>query len=301
MRKLLIALLFVFIGVPVFSQVLMSKTDQGFLFTENGDSVLLYRSKQVSIDGKYERTNYIHPLWAPDGTVITEDFPADHLHHRGIFWAWHQLNIAGTNIGDGWELKDFQQKITDIEFRSIAGGKALLIALVDWKSPRWNQGLPFLTEKTEIVIHPQTNNVRRIDFTIRLMAKTEDLSIGGSTDEKGYSGFSTRVKLPDDIVFKGPNGIVEPKVTAVESPGYIDVSGGMLKNGKQGGVVIVDSHENPGYPQQWILRNKKSMQNAAWPGNRLVPVSTKEPLVLKYTLLVYSGKLSDKTIGKMIQ
>jgi hypothetical protein len=41
------------------------------------------------------------------------------------------------------------------------------------------------------------------------------------------------------------------------------------------------------------------MQNAAWPGNTLLTLSTKEPLVLKYSLLVYSGNLSAKKIMKI--
>jgi hypothetical protein len=59
---------------------------------------------------------------------------------------------------------------------------------------------------------------------------------------------------------------------------------------------MVDHPANPGYPQPWILRAKSSMQNAAFPGNGTVPVLTSVPLVLKYSLLVYSGKMNDRKI-----
>lgn len=302
---------FIAFGIFVFSvfvstaQVQMKKNANGLLFIENGDSILLYRNNQESKDGKYTRTNYIHPLWAPDGTVLTEDFPADHLHHRGIFWAWHQIVVDGKNICDGWELKDFNQKINDLQFRPLKDGSAELKTEVSWESPNLKnesgQVVPLIQEKTEIVIHPATKNYRRIDFKISLLALVENLSIGGSADVKGYSGFSVRVKLPSDVLFRGQGGIVNPLNTAVASPGYIDVAGGMLREGKTGGVVIVDSPENPDYPQFWILRAKNSMQNAAWPGNRLVPVSNKEPLVLKYSLLVYVGEMKSKTIEEMLK
>jgi hypothetical protein len=42
------------------------------------------------------------------------------------------------------------------------------------------------------------------------------------------------------------------------------------------------------------------MQNPAYPGRHAVPVSTTEPLVLKYSLLVYSGELGDEKIHKII-
>lgn len=304
MRFSVLLSVFVFSMFTSTAQVKMKKTVNGLLFTEKSDSVLLYRNKPVSIDGKFTRTHYIHPLWAPDGTVLTDDFPPDHLHHRGVFWAWHQVVVDGKNICDGWELKYFGQKIMDLQFRSLKSGSAELKTEVEWESPNLKneQGelIPMLQEKTKIIIHPAVKNYRKIDFEISLLALVENLSIGGSADEKGYSGFSARVKLPEDLVFKGVAGNVSPQNTVVSSPGYIDISGGMLKNGNPGGIVIIDSPENPGYPQPWILRAKSSMQNAVWPGNQLVPISKTKPLVLKYSLLVYSGEMKSKTIEKLI-
>ena len=304
MRFSALLCVFIFSMFTSTAQVQMKKTVNGLLFIENSDSVLLYRNKPVSINGKFTRTHYIHPLWAPDGTVLTEDFPTDHLHHRGVFWAWHQVVVDGKNICDGWELKDFSQKINDLQFRSLKNGCAELKTEVEWESPNLKneQGelVPMVQEKTKIIIYPAIKNYRKIDFEISLLALVENLSIGGSADEKGYSGFSVRIKLPEDVIFKGVAGEVSPQNTAVVSPGYIDISGRMLKNGEPGGVVILDHHENPGFPQPWILRAKSSMQNAAWPGNQLVQISTKEPLVLKYSLLVYSGEMKSKTIQKLI-
>lgn len=286
------------------AQVRMEKQKDGILFTENGQNVLFYQMNPKNINGDYGRNHYIHPFWGLDGTVLTEDFPADHLHHRGVFWAWHQVWIGDKRIGDPWEIKDFSQEINDVEYFAKTGGMAVFNIEVSWKSPLWkNNGKmePYMNEKTTITIHPQNRNFRQIDFEIHLLALVENLSIGGSEDVKGYSGFSVRMVLPEDVSFTGPSGEVEPKNEAVNSEGYINVSGSLLGNGKRGGVVIVDDQQNPGYPQPWILRKRNSMQNAAFPGNRTVPVSTQKPLVLKYSLLVYSGKLADKKIQKIMK
>jgi len=292
------------LGFTAASQVKMKKQDGGFLFTENNENVLFYQKDNKSFEGKYERCNYLHPLWGIDGTVLTEDFPSDHLHHRGIFWAWHQVFIGDKSIGDPWELKNFEQQVTDIEYLAKGGGVAEFKTEVRWKSPLWrNQGekMPYLKETTKITIHPKKENYRKIDFEIQLLALVENLKIGGSADEKGYSGFSVRMVLPDDITFMGPQGEVKPENTAVNSPGYVNISGKVGKNNSSGGIVIVDHPENSGYPQLWILRKKNSMQNAAYPGNNLIPVSTQKPLILKYSLIVYSGKLSDKNIQKIVK
>lgn len=303
MRQYVAVIILTVLWVSVSAQVKMKKEAGGLLFTEDNENVLFYQSEPKNMNGEFERCNYIHPLWGLDGTVLTEDFPADHLHHRGIFWAWHQVWIGDKRIGDPWEIKDFDQNVTDIEFIAQKEGTAILKTSVDWKSTQWKKAgekVPYLKENTIISIHPKKGNYRRIDFEIRLLALEEDLSIGGSEDVKGYSGFSIRMKLPDDILFTGPGGNIEPQNEAVQSPGYINISGSLLGGNKNGGVLILDNPENPGYPQSWIIRAKNSMQNAAYPGNTTIPISTQKPLVLKYSLLFYSGKMNDKKIQKII-
>lgn len=298
------ALLVLFFSWNLYAQVTMQKEEGGLLFLENGEKILLYQTEPKSYDGKYERCNYIHPLWNVDGVVLTEDFPIDHLHHRGIFWAWHQVWIDGKRIGDPWEIKDFKQKVTDLEFRAQKDGAGLFKTKVTWLSDKWQKNgkrIPYLEESTVIKIHSKTKNYRRIDFEISLLALEKGLSIGGSEDEKGYSGFSVRMVLPDDVLFTGRGGKVQPENTAVQSPGYINISGSMGKEGKNAGVVIIDNPSNPGYPQPWILRAKNSMQNAAFPGNGTVSLLTSVPLVLKYSLLVYSGKMNERKIQKALE
>lgn len=305
MKQIALPVLFILmISWSLNAQVTMQKEEGGLLFLEKGEKVLFYQADPKNFEGEYERCHYIHPLWGVDGEVLTEDFPIDHLHHRGIFWAWHQMWIDGKRIGDPWEIKDFDQKVTDIEFSAQKDGSALLKTKVNWLSDQWKKNgrkVPYLEESTTMTIHPETGNFRRIDFEISLLALEDGLSIGGSEDEKGYSGFSVRMVLPDDVSFFGPNGKVKPETTAVESSGYINISGSMGKYGKQAGIVIVDNPSNPGYPQPWILRAKSSMQNAAFPGNGTVPVLTSVPLVLKYSLLVYSGKMNDRKIKKALE
>ena len=298
---ILILVVFVF---QVNAQVRMQKLEGGFLFSENDEKVLFYQKQPKNLDGKFERCNYIHPLWGIDGTVLTEDFPADHLHHRGIFWTWHQIWIDGQRIGDGWEIKDFEQEVTDVEYFSKQGGIAVLKTEVNWKSNLWKkhgEKVPYLKEKATISIHPKIDNCRKIDFEISLLALEENLTIGGSEDVNGYSGFSVRMALPEDVKFIGPKGVIEPQNEAIQSVGYVNISGSIGKNNGEGGIVMVDNPQNPGYPQPWILRKQKSMQNAAFPGYTTLPISNQKPLVLKYSLLVYSGKINEKGIQRMMK
>ena len=298
-----------FLFLTIFSwnlnaQVTLQKKEGGLLFLENGKKILFYQSDPKNYEGEYERCNYIHPLWGIDGAVLTEDFPIDHPHQRGVFWAWHQVKINGKHIGDPWLLENFEQEVSEVEFFLNPYGAGVLKTTVEWMSDQWikrGQKSPYLKENAKITIHPEERNYRRIDFEISLVALEENLKIGGSQDEKGYSGFSVRLKLPDDVEFAGPEGEVEPQTTSVESEGYINISGSMGAGGKKAGVVIVDHPDNPGYPQPWILRSQNSMQNAAFPGRQAVSVSTSDPLVLKYSLIIYTGKMRERRISGIIK
>ncbi|MFO0909036.1 MAG: DUF6807 family protein, partial [Isosphaeraceae bacterium] len=50
------------------------------------------------------RSGYVHPIYGLDGEVITDDFPRDHYHHRGLFWAWPHNTVNGREV-DLWALQ----------------------------------------------------------------------------------------------------------------------------------------------------------------------------------------------------
>ncbi len=40
------------------------------------------------IDPVYAKNGHIHPMRTPSGRLVTDDFPPDHAHQHGIFFAW---------------------------------------------------------------------------------------------------------------------------------------------------------------------------------------------------------------------
>jgi len=301
MIKLINVSLLIFLSFVGKAQINMVVKDGGFLFKEGTDSIFFYQKSPKDKNGEYSRCNYLHPLYGLDNSRLTEDFPADHLHHRGIFWAWHQILIDGKPISDGWELKNFQQKISDIEFKLLKG-IGYLNTTVEWKSPLWKNGSEaYLQEKTTITMYPKLGNHRRIDFEIKLKALVDRLSLGGSNDEKGYSGFSVRLKLPADVSFTGAGGLVESINTAISAGNTMKINGSFLKDGKKGGVVIYSNPQNTVPSDNWILRKSASMQNAVYPGRQPVSIPFDQPLVLKYSILVFQGDLSAKQIKKAMK
>ena len=267
-------------------------TAEGFLVSEDGQDVLFYQRETKRFDENYSRSHYIHPLFGLDGELLTEEFPADHPHHCGVYWAWHQVWMREKRIGDAWSLRDFAWDVQDVKVIA-SDSHAALEADVFWTSPLWtnDQGVrkPFVRETAVIRVHRASRDMRKIDFDIRLVALEDGLRIGGSENAKGYGGFCTRVPLPDDLQFVSSAGDVEPMTEPVEAGPWMDFSGTFVEAGHVSGLAILCHPSVPGFPQPWILRRKTSMQNPVYPGPHPVALLREDPLVLRYRLVLHRG------------
>jgi hypothetical protein len=291
--------------------------------SEDGVPVLVYQIQENSLDGDWPRAGYVHPLYDLDGKVFTEDFPEDHRHHRGVFWAWHHFSVGDLILGDPWLCKDFVRQCTQTKTGAVQsrGEECIGIDLVTlWKSPLLKDlngdMLPVVKEETHVVVHRRTEHQRFVDFDISLIAMLKDVHIGGSDDVKGYGGFSPRIQLNSKQVFRFGSGEVEPTKTAVQGGPWVDISD------EKRGLAIMSHPENtvanrgagkaesgndetgvhesaePSSPW-WILRRKRSMQNVVYPGRKPVLLSTKNPTRLRYRLVIHDGKLSPASLQEM--
>lgn len=267
----------------------VNKNDQGIELLENGKRVFFYQKKPKSLDGQYTRSNYIHPLYNLEGDVLTEDFPEDHPHHRGIFWAWHQIYVGDSLIADGWVLKNFSSDVKEVK-TELNDNSAKIKISADWTSPIFQNNKPFLEEKTLITIHKQKDSLRIIDFRIELKALVDELKLGGSNDEKGYGGFSLRIKMPDDLRFTAENGNIVPQTLQVNAGPWMDFSASFGTNEKISGIALLCHPSTPNYPQPWIIRQKGSMQNIVFPGRNAIEIPVNKPVVLQYRLILHNGR-----------
>ena len=269
--------------------------DEGVTILEGIRPVLTYQRTAKSQGGRWPRANYVHPLYDLDGEVVTEDFPVDHGHHRGVFWAWHQVLVGEQALGDAWACVDFEWDVQDVQV-TCADHQATLQTRTQWKSPALRDSagrpLPCVEERATIVVHRAQEQLRWIDFSIELLALLDDVRLGGSDDSKGYGGFSPRVKLFEETRFLGTAGAIAPQTDAVSAGPWLNVANA------RGGMLILTHQNNPGFPQPWILRERRSMQNAVYPGRQPVPLSTTQPLRLQYRVGIYRGTLDASTIDQ---
>ena len=268
------------------------ESDQGLGLYENGKAVFFYQREPKTLAGEYICNNYLHPLFAPNGDTLTEESPADHPYHRGIFWSWHQHYINGQSIGDGWIMEDISQEVVEMNV-GTDNKTASMDLTVLWKSPNYEDGKAYIKENTSIVVHWVESGIRFMDFEISLQALVPGVSLGGSDDEKGYGGLCTRIKLPDDLVFTSTDGRVTPQTLQVIAGPWMDFSGSFGSGENQNGLAILCHPGTPNYPAPWILRQKSSMQNIVFPGREPVEISMDHPTKLKYRLVLHAGNADE--------
>jgi len=69
----------------------------------------------------YNRSAFIHPLWSPAGSVLTNIHPSDHYHHVGIWMPWTKTKFEGKEV-DFWNLNKGQGTVRFNRFLSTTSG-----------------------------------------------------------------------------------------------------------------------------------------------------------------------------------
>src|SRR5687768_6751840 len=95
------------------------RTAEGIQVSDVDRKVLFYQIQPKSLNGKFERASYIHPLYSLSGNVITEDFPDDHPHHHGIYAAWHQILLNGEHVADGWTGENLSWRVRESKVTNL--------------------------------------------------------------------------------------------------------------------------------------------------------------------------------------
>jgi hypothetical protein len=265
--------------------------DTGLELLENGKPVYVYNYGMILAPDSPERMRrscYLHPVYAPDGTVLTDDFNRDHPHHRGIFWAWEVVTVNG-KTDDVWTVKGFRQKFVRWRAREANGPLARLAVENGW----FDGDRKFVKEDVEILAHPATTTQRTLDFTLSFDALDQPVVIVGTPDsQKGYGGFAFRTAPRDggaaQTIVRTDKGISEKDGVLSRHP-WAEIAGSF--NGTEAGVRIEDNPSNPGYPTNgWLMRHSFALLNVSYPGLEPLTLQPGKPLVLKYRVILFLGK-----------
>ena len=257
----------------------------GVTITDGGRPVLFYRTKPADPAREPGRLNYIHPIWAPDGTVLTEDRPGDHPDQRGAFWAWPQVRVDGKPVADGWAMKGLTFHVREKRFKGDKAGGGSLVVNSDWIVNAGPELAFVARETTRVKVAALKDGARRIEVETVITARADSLALAGSDDARGYGGFSIRLARPDKLSFGSEGKAVVPAVGAVAAGPAMGMAWAR-EPGLPAWTVGLACKANGRPIRQWILRREPSMQNCVFPGRAPVVLKAGETLRLQSTLIL---------------
>lgn len=246
---------------------------------EKDRPVLVYnhgvRSKAGVPDDR-KRSTYVHPLYGLDGEVLTDDFPKDHYHHRGLFWAWPHVRV-GEREYDLWMLRGVRQQFVRWTEKKAGRGAAVLGVENGW----YVGDRLVVEEEVRFAIAPADKQGRVIDVELRLTALDEPVTLRGA-EGKGYGGLSLRLAPRKETVVTTPDGRPRRDLDLARLA-WADLSATF--EGRTTGVAVFVDRSHPDFPPTWITR-AYGFLGVGWPGD----LRPDRAVALRYRLWVHRGR-----------
>lgn len=244
---------------------------------ESGQPVYVYNYGMMLAPGAPEskrRSSYLHPVYAPNGVVVTDDFPRDHWHHRGVFWAWPIVTVEEKRY-DQWMALNPQTRFERWIAWEAGAGSATLAVENGW----YLDGARIVREIVRIVAYPVRGGRRVLDFELEFTALDRTIEIAGAPENnKGYGGFSVRFAKRENTVITTDAGR-ESKDTDMVRHAWAQLEAEY--GGRRAALRIDDDPSNPGSPNGWCLRHYGFL-GVNFPGRQPFQLSLGRPLRLRY-------------------
>ncbi len=255
-------LLFVLAALPAAAQMEWRELPgQRIEVLDAGRPALVYNygpQLPAGVPENRRRCCYIFPLYTPGGVSMLDDFPKDHYHHHGLFWAWPAVETPSGKF-NLWMYRGVEHRFVGWIRRDPREGAAQLVAENGWyvKDER------IVREIVEILVHPAQGNERRIDVALEWEALKEPVTLRGSQEQgKSYGGFSARFAPREGTLIRSGEGPVT-KDEDLKPHRWAELEA--VYQGRKAVLRITPHESDPGLPYQWCLRHY-GFVGASFPG-----------------------------------
>ena len=261
------------------------------VFVYNHDTIT--NEKVPKKDRRRRRACYVHPIYGLDGEVLTDDFPRDHYHHHGLFWAWPHVQIDG-KVYDLWTGKGIQLR----PVRPLGRYAGDHEATIGYENGWFVGKRKVMTERVWLTAHKANDTARAIDVAVTWTPVDRPITLWGA-DRKSYGGMTLRFAVPRKK--KGsitvPKGVTKRDL-AVKRLKWVDL---VYPFGGEGstpsGATLMVSKTHPDYPPTWLTRHY-GPQCVGYPGVEQKEFEPGKPFTLKYRVWVHKGPGNLETFKK---
>lgn len=266
---------------------------------------VLKRVSEGNLKYARPRSDYIHPLFGLDGRELTRDWAVDHPHHRGIYWAWPEVeqtaspgpvstNKPVTERGDLHALQRIFARPTGRVRVNNTAAYAEIEAENQWYWEERPQS-PVVRELTLIRAYRAENNSRVVDLAFLFTGMEPGVTIARRETDK-YGGLNIRLATPQ------AQEIIAHTDATGKAPlrAWSDLSGAFPPaGGGREGLMVLQHRSNPDYPGDWIQYPELSWCQPTFPSSgERYPLTPGKALVLRYRLWIH-GDVSKGEIDKI--
>ncbi len=262
---------------------------------ETGKPVLRYNYGEISADyvpqndPRGTRACYVHPLWGLGGEVLTDDFPKDHYHHHGLFWAWPRVEIAG-RVYDLWKGLNIRHQFV----RWLARDLSPVSAALACENACIADGRTVMLERVWLQAYRSDGNCRILDLDVFWIATKEPVTLRGAFG-KGYGGITMRYAPRRHTSISTSEGAANAdQINTIHN--WADLTGDFPGYTQAGGVALFTIPElfDPGLPPAWLLRNFGAI-SVSWPQASSRTIHPGNPFRFSIRLYIH-GPIRDVTM-----
>ncbi len=233
------------------------------------------------------RSDYIHPLYGFNGEELTRDWPVDHPHQRGIYWAWPEVDWRGDR-GDLHAL----QKVFARPTGKWACASGSVFAQVQAENLwHWEGGPAIVRELAVIRAYRSTADCRVVDLEFTFEAIDDPVLIA-RRETTLYGGLNIRLNaVAGQQIIKH----TAPAGAGLRSA-WGDISGTFAGAASAGGLLTIQCARNPDFPGDWVDYPQLNWLQPTFPrGGARHELRKGAPLVLRYRLILHRGSPLPET------
>jgi len=243
---------------------------------------------------KMDRACYAHPLWTPSGREVTQDFPADHLHHRGLWFAWVVANQGDTKA-NFWEFWQGKGTVVNKSLERVLGD-AFAGAVV--RNACVSDGKTVIEETLTFRHYVRPADLWLVDIDVRHEAVGGDVVLGkkhyGGLGYRGLDAWNGKDAPIDVLTSEGDTGRSGNGKVAR----WFDFTG-KTPDGGWGGLMVLEHPDNPRYPNHLRVHPTMPFVSTTLPQPGDYTIKQGEPLVLRYRLVLHDGR-PDKALAERL-
>jgi hypothetical protein len=293
-------------SAPSGARVNVQDTGENLNISIAGKQVLSYRYTPqpvpAGVDSVFSSSGFIHPLYSPQGQVLTRMQPRDHWHHYGLWNPWTHTRFEGRQV-DFWNIGSRQGRVRATGVLERTSGEVYGSFRAAHEFVDYTSGAPKipLREQWEVTVWNAApdQGVWLIDFASTLSPATDSAI---TIEAYRYQGLGMRAtgRWGDSTsTFITSEGKDKSNANATRAR-WMNVAG--VSGAREGtsGVLFFTTPTNYNYPEElriWPTGQNGGVENVFVNFN---PAQTRDWVLepgqtyrLRYRMIVYDGQMSN--------